>query len=89
MDQSRLVSELLLAVRKLGLDIRIEPLDVGGTTAGGLCTVAGRRVVILDANATSLEQAAVLAEALLSLDHESVYLAPEARLFIYANRSRP
>jgi hypothetical protein len=89
MEQARLVSELLLAVRKLGLTVRIEPFDVGGTTAGGLCTLDGHRVVILDANASLLEQAAVLAEALLSLDHESVYLAPEARLFVYARRSRP
>jgi len=89
MEQARLVSELLLGLRKLGLSVRIEPFDVDSTTAGGLCTLEGHRVLILDANAPPLEQATVLAQALLSLDHESVYLAPEARRFIYATRSRP
>ena len=87
-ERERLVSELLGAARKLGLGIRVEPIEVGGAGAGGLCTVSGRRFIILDTRASAAEQAATLGSILSLLDHESVYLAPEAREFIYARRGR-
>jgi hypothetical protein len=87
-ERERLVSELLGAARKLGLGIRVEPIEVVGAGAGGLCTVAGRSFIILDTRASPAEQAAALARILSLLDHESVYLAPEAREFIYACRAR-
>jgi hypothetical protein len=87
-EPERLISELLGVARKLKLRVRIEPLDFPATTGGGLCTVDGERFAILDAGASTLERASALANILATLDHESVYVTPVARDFIYARASR-
>jgi len=87
-EHERLFSDLLEGARKLGVDVRVEPVEVTGRAAGGICTVAGRKLVLLDARATAGQRALALASALATLDHESVYLAPKARAMIYARALR-
>ena len=84
MDHERLLSELLGAARKLGLRVRIEPFDAASPNAGGVCKLEGRHLVLIDARAGTMDQALALARALSGFDHESVYLAPEARRYIHA-----
>jgi hypothetical protein len=68
--------------------VRIEPFDTRGSRAGGVCKVEGRYLILLDAAAPVLDQALALAGALSEFDHESVYVAPEARRYIDAEKAR-
>jgi len=88
MEPGRLLNELFLAARKLGLQVRVEPFDTPPVGGGGLCWVYGRQLVLLDERASQIEQAAALAEALSAFDTEPIYLAPEARRAIEAARER-
>ena len=87
MEASRLMGELERTARKLGLEVRIEPFETPPVQAGGRCWVRGRHVILLDANASLMEQVAALAAALSEVDLEGVYLAPEARRVVEAARA--
>jgi putative aminopeptidase FrvX len=87
-ERERLLAELFRAAEKLGIEVRIEPFDTGGTSAGGICKLRGKRVVLIDASASVAEQASALAEVLSNLDHERVYLTPGARDYIYKEKAR-
>ncbi|HEX4474812.1 MAG TPA: hypothetical protein VH142_07030 [Polyangiaceae bacterium] len=89
MEHERLMAELLGAAQKLGLRVRVEPFLTVGESAGGICKVLGKTVVLIDASSPILDRTAALARILATFDLESVYLAPEAREYIYAQlRSR-
>ena len=81
----RLLEELLVAARKLGLRVRVEPFAAQTSSAGGACKILGETLVLIDEAAPVIDQAAALARVLSSHDHESVYLPPEARRYIYAH----
>jgi hypothetical protein len=53
---------------------------------GGICTVAGSRVILVDSGASMPERVAVLADALCREDLEALYLPPALRERL--NRSR-
>lgn len=86
MDLRRLLDELALAARRLGVEVRFEPFEPGLREAqvprGSLCTIHGRRCIVVDADAPIPERVALLASALAELDHESLYLSPVARATI-------
>jgi len=85
MNEQRILEELLMLLESNGVAIRREPLAGG---AGGLCTIAGKKVFFLDTQATSIEVASVAAEAVAKLvDIESIYLRPEIRQFIESHSS--
>ena len=88
MERERLFEELLGAAEKLGVEVRVEPFETGGTSAGGICKLHGRRLILLDAATSVPERAAALASVLSDLDHERVYLAPSARDYIYREQAR-
>ena len=88
MEPGRLLSELFSAARKLGLRVRVEPFETPPLGGGGLCWIRGRQLILLDANASQVEQAGALAEALGAFDTEPIYVAPEARRLIEAARER-
>ena len=87
-DLVRLMDALVAGAGKLGVEVRVEPLTAGTTTAGGLCHLSGRAVVLLDERAALADRASVLAQILASLDHESIYLPPEAREYIRSEHAR-
>jgi hypothetical protein len=87
-ERERLFEELLIAAEKLDVEVRTEPFDTLGTSAGGICKLHGRRLILLDSNASIPERAAALAMVLSGLDHERVYLPPGARDYIYAEQAR-
>ena len=68
--------------QKLGFEVRVEPFRAPTRSAGGLCRLRDRVLILLDAGSNPVDQARALAEALATLDLEDVYMAPEARALI-------
>jgi hypothetical protein len=84
----RLLDELTRAAAKVGVAVRTEPFDPHLSDArrprGGLCTVLGRRIILVDAAASLPDQIATVAGALAQVDLEAVYLPPIVRATIGA-----
>lgn len=53
---------------RAGVEVRIEPFALALSGKGGLCRIEGRRVVLVDARLSVLEQAGVIGEALGEVD---------------------
>jgi hypothetical protein len=75
MKPAAVIRELEDALRKLSVRVRRER----GSFRGGLCTVAGREVVVLNKLHPPEAQLAVLAESLRELPHDQLYLRPAVR----------
>lgn len=88
MDLGQLYLELCSAARKLGVEVRAEPFDPGLSDAtkprGGLCSIHGKRLILVDARGALPDRIATLAGALSQLDLEGVYLPPIVRATIGA-----
>jgi hypothetical protein len=84
----RLLEELLGVARKLGVEVRMQPFRAAVRSAGGLCRLRGRIIVLIDQHADPYEKARTLADALGEFDLEQVYLAPEARALVESARAR-
>ena len=78
-EPRRLRDELVGVAQKLGFEVRVEPFRAPTRSAGGLCRLRDRVLILVDAGANPIDQARALAEALATLDLEDVYMAPEAR----------
>lgn len=65
--------------RRVGLEVRVEEPWKGGPSAGGMCLLRGRPVVLLDALAPLPDRVEVLCEALSGFDLDSVFLPPALR----------
>ena len=76
MKPAAAIRELEDALRKMSVRVRRER----GGFRGGLCTVAGREVVVLNKLHPDELQLVVLAEAMRDLPHEGLYLRPAVRL---------
>lgn len=83
--------ELLGIAARNGLEVRTRAFrgKVSGKIpfAGGLCTVLGHKLVLLNANATPVERSVALADALAQLDFVEPTMSPDARRFL-AERAR-
>ena len=86
MDDQHLFEELLQAAERLGVEVRIEPFETPATMGGGLCVVRGEKLVLIDQRAPLPDRIRALARALIELQSETVYMAPEARELIEAIR---
>lgn len=80
MKAPQLVRALEEAVRQLGVEVRYER----GPFRGGLCTLEGRRVVVLNRQRPAEAHLAALAAALRELPAEEVYLRPAVRAALEA-----
>ncbi|HEY3254425.1 MAG TPA: hypothetical protein VGJ91_10765 [Polyangiaceae bacterium] len=91
MDPGRLFDELLGIAARTGLEVRTRAFrgKVSGKIpfAGGLCTVLGRPLVLLNANATAVERSVALADALARLELAEPSMSNDARRFL-AERAR-
>lgn len=89
MELSRLLDELTQAASKVGIAVRMEAFDPHLSDArnprGGLCTVLGKRLILVDANASLPDRIATIAAALARVDLESVFLPPIVRATIGAH----
>ena len=76
-----MLDALFEAAKKLGVEVRVErfsaPFPKSG--AGGVCRLRGRDVILIDAAAAVVDQAAAMAEALSHFELEGLFLAPEVR----------
>lgn len=85
-ELSRLFDELILAATKVGIAVRMEAFDPHLSDArnprGGLCTVLGRRIILVDGNASLPDRIATVAGALSRVDLESIFLPPIVRATI-------
>ena len=86
MDDQPLFDELLQAAARLGVAVRVEPFETPITMGGGLCVVRGETLVLIDLRAPLLDRIRALARALVELQSETVYMAPEVRELIEALR---
>jgi hypothetical protein len=86
-----LFDELLGIAARTGLEVRTRAFraKVSGKIpfAGGLCTVRGRQLVLLNANATPVERSVALADALVRLALSEPTMSNDARRFL-AERAR-
>ncbi len=88
MDSRRLLDALHAAALELGVEVRREAFAARAGSAGGVCRLRGRTVILLDSGASVVEQCAALAEALTGFDLQPLVLAPEAKEFVEAARKR-
>ena len=94
MDPGRLFDELLGIAARNGLEVRTRSLrgTVSGKVpfAGGLCTVLGKQLVVLNAHASPVERSVALADALAALGAAEIAeatMSADARRFL-AERAR-
>src|SRR5262249_47690124 len=88
MELSRLLEELTLAARKVGITVRSEPFDSSLSDSkrwrGGLCLVRGQPVILIDSKAPLADRIAMLAAALATVELDHVFLPPIVRATIGA-----
>jgi hypothetical protein len=84
MDDQHLLDELLHAAARLGVAVRMEPFETPAALGGGLCVLRGETLVLIDQRAPLLDRIRALAQAVVELQSETVYMAPEARELIEA-----
>lgn len=84
-----LLAELQKVAQHIGLEIRCVGVRRKQAGPGGLCTIKGRPVVILNERTSALERGTALADALAGRDLSEVAMPAEVRGFIAARaRSR-
>ena len=86
MDDRELFDELVRVAVRLGVEVRTEPFETSPARGGGRCRLAGREFIFLDARAPLGDRLRALASALGELDLDDVYLMPEARDRVEAER---
>lgn len=64
MDEASQFRELSGLLERAGIELRIEPFQTPPDSAGGLCYVFGKKVVLLDKNASTAERARALLEVI-------------------------
>jgi hypothetical protein len=88
MELARLFEELTRAAERADIRVRTEPFDPNLSDVkrprGGLCTLRGERIILIDAKLPLPERIATLAEALGGVDLEHLYLPPIVRATIGA-----
>lgn len=86
MDPGRLFDELLGIAARTGLEVRTRAFRTKVQNkvpfAGGLCTLLGRPLVLLNANASPVERSVALADALARLADSNVSMSTDARRFL-------
>lgn len=88
MELPRLFDELTRAAERAGIRVRSEVFDPNLSDVkrprGGLCTLRGERIILVDAKLPLPERIATVAEALASVDLEAVFMPPVVRATIGA-----
>jgi hypothetical protein len=89
-EPRRLLDALFEAAKKLGVEVRVERFSAPLTKshAGGVCRLKGRDVILIDAAAAVVDQAAAMAESLSHFELGGLFLAPEVRELVESARVR-
>ncbi|HEY8944415.1 MAG TPA: hypothetical protein VIM73_09135 [Polyangiaceae bacterium] len=84
MPPDRLLAELVRIAAAIGLEVRAIGLRGKYAGAGGLCTLRGRAVVILNERTSTIDRSTVLADSLAGRDLSQVDMPHLVRGFIAA-----
>jgi hypothetical protein len=88
MELARLLDELTRAAERAGVHVRTETFDPNLSDVrrprGGICTLRGARLILVDAKLPLPERIATIAEALAGVDLEHLFLPPIVRATIGA-----
>ena len=88
MELWRLFEELTKAAQRKGIVVRVEPFDPGLSDekrpSGGLCTLFGKPMILVDSRAAMPDRIAMVAAALGTVNLEDVFLPPIVRATIGA-----
>ena len=87
MKPEQMTETLEQAAAQLGVQVRYDTMTGDASGAGGLCKVKGIWCVIIDRKTPPAERAAMLIEALVGFDTDSVFLPPQLREAIAAKRT--
>lgn len=81
MGPEEVVRELLNVAERVGIAVRLEPLDpdLFERSRGGICRIEGVRTIVVDARASNEEKMVVLLHALGSVELDAVYMRPQLR----------
>jgi hypothetical protein len=90
MELGRLLEELIRAAERAGIAVRSEVFDPNLSDVkrprGGLCTLRGARLILIDAKLPLPERIATIAGALAEVDLDHLFLPPIVRATIGAYR---
>ena len=91
MELGRLLEELVRAAERAGIAVRTEVFDPNLSDVkrprGGLCTLRGARLILVDAKLPLPERIATVAGALADVDLDHLFLPPIVRATIGAYRT--
>ena len=87
MKPEQMTEALEQAATQLGIQVRYDTMTGDAAGSGGLCKVKGAWWVIIDRKTPPADRAAMLIEALVGFDTDSVFLPPQVREAIAARRS--
>ena len=79
MKLEQMTEALEQAASQLGIKVRYETMTGDSAGAGGLCKLRGEWTVIMDRRSAPSDRAALLLDALVGFDFESVFLPPQVR----------
>jgi hypothetical protein len=89
MDLERLLEELGRTAERAGIQVRQAKFDENLSDVrrprGGLCTLRGDRIILIDAKLPLPERIGTMAEALAGVDLEHLFLPPIVRATISAH----
>jgi hypothetical protein len=87
MKAEQLTEILENAAQQLGVKVHYDTLVASGPSGGGgLCKVKGEWRVIIDKKTAPSERASILADALATMDTESIFLPPKVREMLSLRR---
>lgn len=86
MPPDRLLSELLRIAACIGLEVRSVGMRGKHAGPGGLCTIQGKPLVILNHRTSAIDRSTALADALAGRDLSAIEMPPQVRGFIAARR---
>jgi len=93
LDLPHVYEQLEALLVRLGVPVRCEPFDPRVfhdlNAHGGMCTLKGSTMVLIDANAPLPDRVAVLAGVLAGFDLEGIFIAPQIRKVIEAQGLQP
>ncbi|MBN2844029.1 MAG: hypothetical protein JXM68_13150 [Sedimentisphaerales bacterium] len=78
MTQEQLLENMFATAQELGIELRLTRMD--GTSAGGVCKLHDRWILIVDVNAPLADRLDLLASCLRQRPEiETIYLRPQVR----------
>lgn len=77
-EQQLLFEELCEAIRKLGVEIKME----SGNFTGGYCVIEGKNFLYVNTRHSMEHKIELLKEQLRTMDLERVYLSPQLRAIL-------